>query len=119
MKGYELIKKIENNELRESTKIKFTSTIAPEEKIVIIIKKDEGLYLKDIETGNIINTGWLINSNIEIIEEQEDIDIQSIEEIKEVFIENASCGEDVKFLARKYNEIAQAIKQLEKKIKEK
>ena len=106
MKGYELIKKIENNELRESTKIKFTSTIAPEEKIVIIIKKDEGLYLKDIETGNIINTGWLINSNIEIIEEQEEIDIQSIEEI-----EPAMNGT--------LNQVIKAVKQLDKKIKEK
>lgn len=116
MKGYELIKKIENNELRESTKIKFTSTIAPEEKIVIIIKKDEGLYLKDIETGNIINTGWLINSNIEIIEEQEEIDIQSIEEIEPAMNGNA-CVIDNKTWT--LNQVIKAVKQLDKKIKEK
>lgn len=61
------------------------------------------------------NLDWL-NDTVEIIEEQEEIDIQSIEEIKEVFIENSSCGEDVKYLARKYNEILKWAKQLEKKI---
>lgn len=118
MKGYELIKKIENNELRESTKIKFTSTIAPEEKIVIIIKKDEGLYLKDIETGNIINTGWLINSNIEIIEEQEDIDIQSIEEIPKILFLGTEKNDLMKVLNNiidNQNLQLQAVKQLDKK----
>lgn len=55
----------------------------------------------------------------EIIEEQEEIDIQSIEEIKDIFIENSTCGEDVKYLARKYNEILKWAKQLDKKTKEK
>ena len=59
-----------------------------------------------------------LNYEVEIIEDEKEIDIQSIEEIKEVFIENSSCGEDVKFLARKYNLILQAVKQLEKNIKE-
>lgn len=59
------------------------------------------------------------NDTVEIIEEQEEIDIQSIEEIKDIFIENSSCGEDVKYLARKYNEILKWAKQLDKKIKEK
>lgn len=55
----------------------------------------------------------------EIIEEQEEIDIQNIEDIKDIFIENSSCGEDVKYLARKYNEILKWAKQLDKKTKEK
>lgn len=59
-----------------------------------------------------------IGREFEIIEDEEEIDIQSIEEIKEVFIESSSCGEDVKFLARKYNLILQVVKQLDKNIKE-
>lgn len=61
----------------------------------------------------------LLNSEVVVIEEQEEIDIQSIEEIKDIFIENSTCGEDVKYLARKYNEILKCAKQLDKKIKEK
>lgn len=54
-----------------------------------------------------------------IVEEQQDIDIQKLEDIKDVFIKNATCGEDVKYLARKYNELVQAVKQLDRKIKDK
>lgn len=61
----------------------------------------------------------ILNCEVEIIEEQEEIDIQNIEEIKDIFIENSTCGEDVKYLARKYNEILKWAKQLDKKIKEK
>lgn len=60
-----------------------------------------------------------LNRFFKIVEEQEEIDIQNIEDIKDVFIENSSCGEDVKYLARKYNEILKWAKQLDKKIKEK
>lgn len=51
-----------------------------------------------------------------IIEEEPEIDIQKIEEIKDVFIENSTCGEDVKYLARKYNQLVQAVKQLDRQI---
>lgn len=81
--------------------------------------EDRDLYLFSEETPDItaaLNDEVKI---IEIIEEQEDIDIQKITDIKDVFIENASCGEDVKYLARKYNEILKWAKQLDKKIKEK
>ena len=42
----------------------------------------------------------IILDEVETIEEQEDIDIQSIEEIIDIFIENSTCGEDVKYLAK-------------------
>lgn len=64
-------------------------------------------------------TDKFINDTVEIIEEQQDIDIQEIEDIKDVFIENSSCGEDVKYLARKYDELVQAVKQLDRNIKDK
>ena len=83
-------------------------------------------YNSDLESYIYIHwpeTGWSVaniylNDEVEIIEEQEEIDIQEIEDIKDVFIENSTCGEDVKYLARKYNEILKWAKQLDKKIKE-
>lgn len=85
----------------------------------------QGLKYVDLNKENEVFYRYLtgvvnkLTDEVEIIEEQEEIDIQSIEEIKDVFIENSSCGEDVKYLARKYNEILKWAKQLEKKIKEK
>lgn len=73
------------------------------------VMNDLGIYLDD---GLNMNS---LNDNVEIIEEQQEIDIQNIEDIKDVFIENSSCGEDVKYLARKYNEILKWAKQLDKK----
>ena len=49
---------------------------------------------------------YCLNDTVEIIEEQQDIDIQSIEEIK--------VGKSV---SDKINELVQAVKQLDKKIK--
>ena len=75
----------------------------------------DGSYFVEDLSFNLAN----LSDEVQIIEEQEEIDIQSIEEIKDVFIENSSCGEDVKYLARKYNEILKWAKQLDKEIKEK
>ena len=64
-------------------------------------------------------TNSFINETIKILEEQEEIDIQSIEEIHRLFIESSTSDDDVKFLARKYNEMLQAVKQIDNKLKEK
>ena len=58
----------------------------------------------------------ILEATVEIIEEEPEIEIQGIEEIKDVFIENSTCGEDVKYLARKYNQLVQAVKQLDRQI---
>ena len=85
----------------------------------------QGLKYVDLNKENEVFYRYLtgvvnkVTDEVEIIEEQEEIDIQSIEDIKDIYIENASCGEDVKYLARKYNEILKWAKQLDKKIKEK
>lgn len=50
-------------------------------------------------------------------EEDKEIDIQAIEEYEECIINQASSSEDIKDLARKYNILTKAIKQLDKKIK--
>ena len=45
--------------------------------------------------------------------------IARYKEIKDVFIENSTSGEDVKYLAKKYNEVVKAIKQLDNQINNK
>lgn len=116
MKIIELLNKIANGE-DVPDKIKYRNCI---------FEKTEGAGISPDYVNNnneffleyISNEADSLNEIVEIIEDEKEIDIQSIEEIKEVFIENSSCGEDVKFLARKYNLILQAVKQLEKNIKE-
>lgn len=93
MKSNEMWKPIPNNDYLHETK--------------------NHLYIFFVE--NIIQDLNILDDTIEIIEEQEKIDIQSIEDIKDIYIENASCGEDVKYLAKKYNEILKAVKQLDNK----
>lgn len=95
-----------------------------DEDNIYIIQASRDYFCKDINRyffEEIIATNsidYVMNYTAEIIEEQEEIDIQNIEDIKDVFIENSTCGEDVKYLARKYNEILKWAKQLDKKIKE-
>ena len=77
----------------------------------------------------ITNGNIYLNDEVEIIEEQQDVDIQSIEEIDDNFsyIENHSSGLGIEKvfnkaeieLSNKINELVQAVKQLDKKIKEK
>lgn len=57
-----------------------------------------------------------LNDTVEIIEEQEEIDVQSIEEIEPAMNGNA-CVIDNKTWT--LNQVIKAVKQLEKKIKEK
>ena len=109
MKGYEIFKVIANKEIKDGTQFRML--------------EDDNIYT--YRNNNFVckyggmNVIAILNKEFEIIEEQEEIDIQSIEEIKDIFIENSSCGEDVKYLARKYNEILKWAKQVDKKIKEK
>ena len=91
--------------------------------------KDRDLYLFSEETPDITAA---LNDEVKIIEtieEQEEIDIQSIEELDENFtyIENHSSGLGIEKvlnkaeieLVNKINKLVQAVKQLDKKIKEK
>ena len=122
------------NKVEEDIKvIDLLNKIANGEEVPEKIKYYDEYYILNEDTTSIENlylidgalVGWFnhnnfsLNSQVQIIEEQEEIDIQSIEDIKDIFIENSSCGEDVKYLARKYNEILKWAKQLDKKTKEK
>ena len=116
IKNWELIKAIENDEIEENTKFIFRSTIAREQLEVKAKKKDGGkIYLINTEQDTTLNTGWLINSIIEILDEEDEIDIQGIEEIY--------CAPNqiltVFDLKSKIHEILKAVKQLDNKIEEK
>ena len=97
----------------------FKSTIANAQKEVEAIKKDEGYYLMDLEkVGETINSGWLTNSTIELIEDQT-IDIDSIEEIDYTLIDYELTNDELNFLhemKNKINELVKAVKHLNKEI---
>ena len=68
-KGYELIKALEDGDIEEGTVLIFSSTINKNRKIQVeVIRKPEGLMLYNNDTSDILNSGWLFNSTIEILE---------------------------------------------------
>lgn len=85
----------------------------------------DGSYFVEDLSFNLAN----LSDEVQIIEEQEEIDIQNIEELDENFtyIENHSSGLGIEKvlnkaeieLVNKINELVQAVKQLDKKIKKK
>lgn len=128
IKVIDLFNKIANNE-------ELPKKVLILDEVYYLLKDDEGnvMYSQSKQPSNweayidrSLNLVRCLNEDViilddetEIIQEQQDIDIQEIEEIKDVFIENASCGEDVKYLARKCNEILKWAKQIDKNIKDK
>jgi MinD superfamily P-loop ATPase len=77
-------------------------------------ENNEGDFLFDLVKYN--TTQEFMNAELEIIEEQEEIDIQSIEEIEPSMNGNA-CIIDNKTWT--LNQVIKAVKQLDKNIKEK
>ena len=57
-----------------------------------------------------------LNNEVEIIEEQEEIDIQSIRKFQNDLIENTTDDGNIKCLAKKCNELVQAVKQLDRQL---
>ena len=115
IKVIDLLNKIANGEI--PSEIKYKNRIYKYDSNEKDYMHEDVFNCYDYLIGNNFKDLDNLNDTVEIIEEQQDIDIQSIEEIKDIFIENSSCGEDVKYLARKYNEILKWAKQLDKKIK--
>lgn len=101
-KGYELAEALDNGIFSKEQKVTgagyFNCTI--------------GFILKDVGNN-------FLFKDFEIIEEQEKIDIQEIKKFQEDIIEQATDDGNMKCLARKCNELVQAVKQLDKNIKEK
>lgn len=110
-KGYELIKAIEDGEIKEGSKFK----ILRYREVITYIGRDE---FRD-ESNETIKACWFINTEFELIEENT-IDIQRIEELETDRLINASKpsiinDEEIKVAI---NKLTKVVKQLDREIKE-
>lgn len=107
----DLLNKIANGE-EVPKKIKY------KEKIFIYWSGTKKYYNRNIDLFLEFYSGELLNDEVEIIEEQQDIDIQSIKELEP--LEDYEVDKtDVRLNRELINKILQWAKQLDKKIKEK
>lgn len=105
-KGYELVKAIEDGEIKEGTILIFTSTISKDnKKEVEVVRRPEGLILYKKDAAEILPTSWLLNSKIEVLED-------NTEEIEELPDYNYSIKEN----RDKINELVKRINYIERKI---
>lgn len=107
IKGHEIFKLIANKEVKDGTQFRML--------------KDKNIYT--YRNNNFVckyggmNVIAILNNEFEIIEEQEEIDIQNIEELEK--IEDYEAGPaDIKLNRQIINKLVQAVKQLDKKMKE-
>ena len=109
MKVSDLLKKIENGE-NIPQKIKVYQEVFEWDILEHYYKRSNGDDL--LELCTIFNTGELLSMEVELIEDE--IDIDSIEELKSVTnnIDGTIC------IMNKTNELVQAVKQLNKEVKE-
>lgn len=109
MKVIDLLKKIENGE-NIPQKIKVYQEVFEWDILEHYYKRSNGDDL--LELCTIFNTGELLSMEVELIEDE--IDIDSIGELKSVTnnIDGTVC------IMNKINELVQAVKQLNKKVKE-
>lgn len=111
-KGYELLKAIADGEIKEGTRFKCLN----EKPIQYysdsnIYRYEHGNFLGRFGGFNILN---ILNKDFEIVEKQDEIYIDSIEEYKQ---EHSERCIDVD-IRNKLNEILQAVKQIDKRVKE-
>lgn len=107
--------------------IDLLNKIANGEEVPIKINYHGDLYVwskerqfYELENKNFIYLSFEtkeLNDEVEIIEEQEEIDIQSIKEMEKMITHGYGSNETE--IAYKVNELVQAVKQLDKNIKEK
>lgn len=109
-KGYELVKAIEDGEIKEGTILIFTSTISKDnKKEVEVVRRPEGLILYKKDAAEILPTSWLFNSKIEILEDN----TEELEELKYFTIGNAKSANQTEIID-KINELVKAIKKIRK-----
>lgn len=111
IKGWELMKKIADGEIKENQKIKMIFNDGSEENFIF-----DGIDIINSIHKNIFDIyeiREIIKQNFQLI--QDEIDIDSIEEIKTV---TNNISGLVKII-NKINELVQAVKQLNKKLEEK
>lgn len=107
-KGYELIKAIADGEIKEGSLILFDSTIWIVDEYSDIVKYQE----EHITLFNTYKAKEIAMSDFELIEDE--IDIDSIGELKSITnnIDGIVC------IMNKINELVQAVKQINKEVKE-
>ena len=114
-KGYELLKAIADGEIKEGTKIFVTTSL--DGRYTITSRAYIGhndIYWKD--TNKQLPAYVFITGKFKLIEDE--IDIDSIEELDEYENEDLYDWKDVRDIAFKMNELVQAVKQLNKEVKE-
>ena len=110
IKANDLLERLENKTIPAGTRLKFTNK---NNKVTIIAKVLENPHkyiLENEDNRNALAANWLIGTRIELIEDN-NIDIDSIEELK-------VTGDIVDTRTLVINELVQAVKQLNRKIKE-
>ena len=122
-KGYELLKAIADGEIKEGTKFKCLNEkpmeYYPDSNIY---RYEHGNFLGRFGGFNILS---IVNKDFEIVQKQEEIDIDSIEEFEivgcnikfnDTLLPTESIINDM--ILDKMNKLIQAVKQLNKKVKE-
>ena len=115
MKVIDLLKKIENGE-NIPQKIKVYQEVFEWDILEHYYKRSNGDDL--LELCTIFNTGELLSMEVELIEDE--IDIDSIEKLDKngTFINRKVNDQKIIDIQNKINELVQAVKQLNKKVKE-
>lgn len=110
-KGYELLKAIADGEIKEGTKFKCLNEkpmqYYPDSNIY---RYEHGNFLGRFGGFNILS---IVNKDFEIVQKQDEIDIDNIEEYKQEHKERC-IDVDIR---NKLNEILQAVKQIDKRVK--
>lgn len=115
-KGWELMKKIVDGEIKEGTKFRCL-----DEKLMEhypdsnMYRYEHGNFLGRFGGFNILS---IVNKDFEIVQKQEEIDIDSIEEIKLRPSDREHLSFGGLIFEEKINKLVQAVKQLNKKVKE-
>ena len=127
-KGYELVKAIEDGEIKEGTILIFTSTISKDnKKEVEVVRRPEGLNLYKKDAAEILPTSWLFNSKIEVLEDNtekiEELDTLNAYKLMESpymvkLLKEQRYGEFMEHLKQSEVEIANTIMKAEDKINE-
>ena len=113
MKVIDLLKKIENGE-NIPKKIKAYQEVFEWDILEHYYKRSNGDDL--LELCTIFNTGELLSMEVELIEDE--IDIKDIPELLIELKDKGFNNADIYMLAQQQNNLLQAVKQLNKKVKE-
>lgn len=119
IKGWELMKKIADGEIKEGSRLKFTNQQNGANITVTVGKDCSGNFVLENEnTNNSLYANWLFNTDIELI--QDEIDIADIQRLDEwITRRNGEVTQKegkILEIGNKVNELVQAVKQLNKKL---